>query len=281
MQFRTILRSSIIGPEFYRSLPRRPFSFSLKYFISLGVMLGVVFSFFFSWAAIPALNLFMADTGKELIENFPENLIISFKNGAASVNVPEPYYLPLPEKLRSSDASSNKVPANLLAIDTRTDVPSNRFGEYDAYIVLTKNHLMSGTSEHVTVEQIQNMADLTISRAGLSYFAGQLNELARWLAPAVVLGAFLFFLFIFALNLFYALFGALVVLLLAYFRKLPMAYGGAYRVALHAMTPGVLVNFLILPVSLGSDTGVIFSALFVITLWFNLVRVAQAPSAVV
>ncbi|HTY39743.1 MAG TPA: DUF1189 family protein, partial [Candidatus Paceibacterota bacterium] len=213
------------------------------------------------------------------INNFPSNLTITIKDGQASTNVSEPYSMPFPDKLRPPADSKQKAPANLLVIDTQSDSSPSKFSSYDTFILLTKDHVAYGTPDRMTVEQLKTFPDTKIDKQGLQDFANQLSEFAKWLAPIVVIASFLLYCFLFAWNFLYALFGALVVLIIGRFRKTNYRYGEAYRIALHAMTLGVLVNIILLPFAFSGGTGVLSVVAFIAVLWFNLARTAQAPTA--
>ena len=99
MSFLQNIGKSIYSPEFYKELLGLPFSFSLKYFYSLAVVLAVALAVIFSFKIIPAAQPFLQSIGPQVLNYYPDELVITIKNGDVSTNVAEPYLLPLPAPL--------------------------------------------------------------------------------------------------------------------------------------------------------------------------------------
>ena len=86
MGFLSVLKKSVYGPDFYKSLKDQPFSFSLKYFYSLVLVLSVIMCVIFSYIFLPKANLFFFNTKENFIKEFPDSLVINIEKGRVLTN---------------------------------------------------------------------------------------------------------------------------------------------------------------------------------------------------
>ena len=280
--WRTI-RASIYSPAFYRSLPGRKLSFSLKYFYSLGVALAIVFAATTSFRALPLITQFLDQAGQTLVVNFPDELAVTIKNGEASTNVAEPYVLPLPDELKTEvEKNGKRAPANLLVINTASQASVESWTAHDTFILITKRNIVAGEEPggRVQIEWLSDLPDVTIDRTFVQGLSGDLQAVGRWLAPLVVFGTWFLFLVLWTLTLAYLLFGAVLAWLIARVRKMPISYGGAYRMALHAWTPVALLLLVISGGFPGSETPFIPTLLLIVALVANIRPTANGVSPI-
>ncbi len=275
------IRASIYSPEFYRSLPGRKLSFSLKYYYSLGVALAIVFSAVTSFRALPLITQFLDQAGQTLVAHFPEELTITIQDGEASTNMQEPYILPLPDDLKTeTERNGKQAPANLLVIDTASQASVESWTAHDTFILITKRNIVAGEERggRVQIEWLSDMPNVAIDRTFVQSLSGDLQAVGRWLAPLVVFGTWVLFLVLWTLTLAYLLFGGLLAWLIARMRKMPVSYGAAYRMALHAWTPVALLLTVITGGFPGTEIPFIPTILLIVVLVAN-IRSAPGESS--
>lgn len=278
--WRTI-RASIYSPEFYRSLPGRKLSFSLKYYYVLGVALAIVFSAVTSFRALPLLAQFLDQAGQTLVAHFPEELAITIQDGEASTNVEEPYVLPLPDTLKTeTERNGKQAPANLLVIDTASQASVESWTAHDTFILITKRNIVAGDERggRVQIEWLSDMPNVVIDRTFVQSLRGDLQAVGKWLSPLVVFGTWFAFLVVWTLTLIYLVFGGVLAWLIARARKMPVSYGAAYRMALHAWTPVALLLTVLTGGFPGTEAPFIPTLLLIVTLIANIRRVSDESS---
>lgn len=258
MTFLDNVKNSIYGPEFYKKLLTKAPSFSFKYFYALVSVLAVVLTAQFSFRAIPSLNTFLAGIGPQIVSNYPNELVITIKNGQASSNVDEPYFIKTPASILGENfknvpvitvnglqpsSSSSSVPENLIVIDTKNQFSEADFDKYNTFAVLTKTSLaMRKDSGKIEIQSLNKIPDWTISKASVSSFVGKIQPFIKFASPLFVLMFFVGYMFYFSLQLIYLLLAALLIWAVTKIKKLQIGYKKSYQAGLHIMTFPLLIG---------------------------------------
>ncbi len=244
MNFFKRIGASIYGPEFYRELLTRPFSFSLGYFYMLILSAAFVIALTLGFRVAPQLNAFLNELSADILKSYPDGLTVTVKNGEASTNAEEPYVIPLPEG-ESGVFHGEPGIKNLIVLDTRNPFSIETFEEYKTVAVLSKNSIaLRDKDGEIRIQPLANVPHFELTKARVERFVGVVRPWLRVLTPLVFLligiGVFIFL----NLKLIYFLVAALFVLVIAKVKKLQITYGKAYQVAIHAATPGILAQVL-------------------------------------
>ncbi|MBI2623806.1 MAG: DUF1189 family protein [Candidatus Liptonbacteria bacterium] len=248
MQFLRTIGESVYSPDFYRALRARPLSFSLKYYYSLAAIVAVVGTAFVSLylpQAQPQLRAFFENA----VNAFPAELAVTFKDGAASANVKEPYFIKYPRALGGasetggSGAADGKPPEYLLVIDTASPLSIEKFRSYGAAALLAKRDLaVAGRRGEVRVYSLELVPDVTVDKAWVEKTVGQFTPYLKFVGPILVLLFFILILALFTFELVYLFVSALLVWGLLRLKGIKTGYGAAYRTGIHAITLGIFVN---------------------------------------
>lgn len=240
------IRDSIYNPPFYKSIPQARLESALSYFFLLILVLSVIQTVFL---AFPITKTVTQLTNKDLpkaVSSFPQDLQVKIKEGKASTNVKEPYSIPLP---KSTQANFK----NFIVLDTTTPYSEDSFKKYDTFALLTRDSLYYRADKNQPVKNINisNVKDLTIDRASLTALLNKYSPLAKWATPLIIIAiGFLLFLF-YILRLVYAIFLGLAILLVSRIIQPSLqtetsarglTFGQSYKVAIYAMTLGLLVE---------------------------------------
>ncbi len=253
MKFFRRVRDSIYNPSFYKSLPQLKLESALSYFFIFIFFLSLIQTLLL---AFPTLNFVTGLTNKDLpklISSFPQNLQINIKNGVVSTNAAEPYFFPLPAGQSPPGGAPQSLTdfKNLFVIDTVTPYSPEEFKNYNTFALLTKNTLYykPDKSQLVKSTSLSNVKNLTIDREHLTALLNKFSPLFKFIYPvAIFLILVLLFLF-YILRLVYLFFLAAVILLVSRMIQPTLSYGQSYKVGIHAMTLGLLIETLLTIVS--------------------------------
>lgn len=267
MNFFQKIYKSIYAPSFYQELLGRPFSFSLKYFYLLTLILVLFVTVVFSLSLIPNINAFLKEFGPKILEAYPQELVITIKNGKASINVPEPYTIKFPDILGGNE---DKISKNLLIINTKTPFSLQEFRSYDTTALLTENELVfHGDKGDIRIQPLDQVPDTEITKSFIESLIKAVEPFMKYAAPLFAVMMFVGFFIFYHVNLLYLLFAALLIWIMAKIKKFPIGYKKSYQISIHAMTlPLILYTlaFAFVPQALYTY---VFTVLLLIVAWVN------------
>ena len=243
MGFLDNIKNSIYEPEFYKKLHSKRLSFSFKYFYSLVSVLAVILTAQFSFQAIPGINFFLTGIGPEIVNAYPQELVVTIKNGQASSNVAEPYFVRTPENIQLEKYRNIPKTENLIVIDTKNQFSEESFSKYNALAVLTKASIAFRKDDgRIEIQPLNGIPDLTVDKASVASLVGKLQPFIKFAAPLIVLALFIGFMVSFSAKLVYLLFAALLILLIAKVKNYPLTYKKSYQAGLHIITLPLLLG---------------------------------------
>ncbi len=113
-------------------------------------------------------------------EVYPSELEIRIKNGTASTNVTEPYYITTRKETlenifslkRDNPESSSRV--RLLAIDTKGK--AENFERYQSLALLTENSVVYYRDQKINIYPLREIQDLTINKESVINKAKEIND---------------------------------------------------------------------------------------------------------
>lgn len=184
----------------------------------------------------------------QLVDYYPEELVLTWDRGELRTNVSEPYLVPLPEAWREEDRpvpnGSSKPVAYLAVIDTKNSLSVEQFSAYGTFIWLGQKQFMVGDAKgEVRILPYNNQTSFTLSREVIERWGEYAKTFFHYLPlvflPLIYLGV----LFYFSYLLIYLLVAALLVWLILVIKKVPNAsYWLAYKLGLHLLTLPILVR---------------------------------------
>lgn len=283
MNFLKKVRASVYGPEYYASLRDKSLSYSIGYFMALTAWLAVIVGAVLLLSFIPTINLFLSSATQKVVAYYPENLTITVASGSVSANVPQPYFIPLPDELKTHIAASpsysmsSSSPVNLLTIDTKHPITVQEFQDDQTVILLASDSLAYVKDQSMVVVPLDTHVSGTITKATVTSLVQKIEPYFKFIDLVVgifvPIGVFL----VTMLRLVYLFFLALLIWGLAHIRKVPGGYGQAYRWGLHLMTLPLIVSALLGAILPGANVPFLFTVLAVVMAWINL---GNAPEPV-
>jgi hypothetical protein len=276
MEFLKNIQRSIYDPEFYRALLAKPFSYSLKYFALFSLLIALVATIYLSLSVLPKINDFLENVSPTVLNYFPDDLEVTIKGGLASTNAPEPYFLEMPfgvpEDIEMRPDVHGYEIENLLVIDTRSDESTlKEFKSYNTVILLNRKTLMYYDDNQVAIQSLAEVPDFKLDREVVFSLLAKVVPYFRLVGPLFVVFVFGgYFSYVFIGRMFYLIFAALLVWIIAKLKKINIGYQKSYQLGLHLLTASLLYQ-IIFGLILGiSESSLLFIGLFVVLTAINL-----------
>jgi len=229
---------SIYSPSYYSNLRNERFFASFSYFISVAIIVSLVATAVITLRVFPLAKTTLQNLGPEVIERFPEGLIITIKDNQISTNSSGSVAIPF-----DLGSSTLKLPTNFLVIDTANPFDETRFKNASTVLYLTKDTIYAA-NEDGGIEQSEKVEipDVVIDRASVLRWSHDLVPLLSWLPFVFVFAIFFAGLWLSSLVLMELILGALVIMLASRARGVALSYKESYQIGLHAITLRLLLG---------------------------------------
>lgn len=250
MEFLKNIQRSIYNPEFYQGLLMKPFSYSLKYFVLFSLLIALIATIYLSFSVLPKINDFLENVSPTVLNYFPDDLEIVIEDGLASTNVPEPYLLEMPfgvpEDVEMRPDIQGYGIENLLVIDTRSDEATlEEFKSYNTIMLLNRKTLMYYDENQVAIQSLAEMPDFKLDKGVIASLLAKVAPYFRFVGPLFIVFVFCgYFAFVFLGRMFYLIFAALLIWIIAKIRKVNIGYPKAYQLGLHLITASLLYQLI-------------------------------------
>lgn len=240
--FATFQRS-LYDPAFYREVSKAPFKEGLQYYIKATVALSLFATLAFAILLVPQGVQFVKEDAKVLVEKYyPAHLEVTIEKGEASINSPEPYFIPGSRETLDALPQDGAL-ENILVIDTRSDFEKAVFDEYKTFALLTKHDFVTREEGgRVVMQDLSGVPSMTVSMASLLGFVDRVHGS---LYAIIFLGILAMFIILGVGYLFYLIplvLFALIPFLLAWMKGVALTYSEAYRMSVYAVMPGLVIK---------------------------------------
>lgn len=235
-------KKSIYNPAFYQEVTNASLSDTLRYYAKSVLVLSMVMTIGFGIFLGVAGTTFIRKYAPDLVKNFyPPALAIHIENGQSTANVSMPYAVPVKNFINATTTDAGMQ--NLLVIDTTHDFDKKAFDGYKTYALLTKTELVTTDSDgRVTMQSLRGIPTVTISQTVLLYWIEQIRHYLGIIIAVGVIAMFVLFMSGFLAYLLVLFLLALIPLLIAWIKKTPLSYGGAYKMSVYAIVPALVVK---------------------------------------
>lgn len=230
---------------FYREVAQAPLGNAFRYYLCLSAVLALFSTIVFSIILVPQGVRFMRDVAPSLVvEHYPVELVMNIDKGEASVNVSQPYVI-----AGKGDARvflQDLGLENMLVIDTTKDFNKKTFEEYKTLALLTKTDIITRNDQgQTTIQSLQGLPKTIIDQTTLLGWVEKMRAMLVYVMPIGILATFIVLFMGYVIYLIPLLLFALIPLLLAWIKKMPLTYGEAYRMSLYAIVPGLVLKTLL------------------------------------
>lgn len=220
-------------------------------------------------------------------EVYPDELEITIKNGLASTNVSEPYYITIRrgalENLFSlkEDDQSGISKIRILSIDTKGSVED--FDRYQSLALLTESSLVYYNDKKINVNSLREVKDVVITKAWINQKYLEINKdnrIGSWLNIAVLVSPLLIILGIFIAEILSCLFIAVGMYLMVRINQIQVGFKTtfAYTTAI-AVGTSIVWNILLLIPKLNGYLQQLDAFLMIIILGFGYIGIHKLKIA--
>lgn len=279
MNIFTKIKNSIYNPKYYGEVLEKPFSYFLKYYLLFALLFSLVFTIVVTVMFIPVVK-FLSDDALQMANFFPQELVVNFKNGKASTNVQEPYFIKVPEYLKSNNANTSIAKLdNVIVIDTKDKFDIDTFYSYKTFMLLTSDSIVyTNQNGQISINPISAAKDFTLNKDVVMGFANKIKPFFVFLYPIVFVFAYIVGFLIVISKMIYLFFGALLIWLVAIAKGVKLGYKKSYKLGLHLMTAAIIITSILTAISNKFTFTFLFSILLIISALINLKKDAALPA---
>jgi hypothetical protein len=237
------VKNSFYNPEFYARLKDKRFSRTILVLAGVLAINMLIITIFLGTTA----GLFLKSFSAEDFTNqyYPEGLELTARDDQFSSNVTEPYFIPL-----QIDEKHESEVVNAVVIDTSEDLTLDQIRSYNSAVVIIKDGVVvkKDNGEQTLTLKEANLGDFVINEENSTYWISKAASFAyRAYIPFLLFVLVFGTLFLLLWQMFVLVFAALVVKIIAAIKKVSLAYGYAYRIALFASLPVIILNIILNP----------------------------------
>ncbi len=240
------LSASIYSPEFYASIPKRKFGSAFGYLLLLSLLLMILGGIVLGVPLVSERDKVghIIDTTLTL---YPEELIVTAEGGKISTNVEEPYFITSEAYyLEEGKWEETEFFQNIIVIDTITPFSAEQFMEYKSLAWLTEDTLFTQGDDELKTIPLNEMEDGVLDKEKADFLLQKGWDTAKPFFVAGVLAVIIMmYIGLIIFRMIYALLLGLLIWIVGSIMNLEMDYGASYKMSLHAMTPSLLIMFLI------------------------------------
>lgn len=234
--FRT-LKSALYSPMFYASIEQQSPGKAFGYFVLLTAMYSVLLMGSL-WLAIGnKIDLSPQALTDKLASIYPEELVVTFQNGQAGVNVEEPYFIDMPEEwnevLEATDSS------HLAVLDTQTEFSIPQFKDYNALFWLSGDSLYYADDQNgdISGTSLKQVPNTEWDKAKVNELTAKVGIALKKFMPILVAGVLVaIFVALLAWHALYLLLLAVFISIIRSLLNLPAGFGLSYKTGLYAIT---------------------------------------------
>lgn len=212
--------------------------------------MALVATVYLSVSVLPKVDAFLKNLSPTVLNFFPDELEIVIKDGIASTNVSEPYFLEIPFEVPKDVEINPDVRGygieNFLVIDTRSDEATlEEFKSYNTLGLLNRKTLMHYEENQVVIRSLTDIPNFKLDKGVIAFFLDKIVPYFRFAGPLFIIFVFVgYFSFIFSAKILYLLFVALLIWIIAKVKKVDIGYKKAYQLGLHLFTASILYEII-------------------------------------
>ncbi len=235
-------RKSLYNPEFYHGAVEAPFKDALRHYLKFTLLLAVFMTVAFAVLLVPQGIRFVKEEAPALVKKYyPADLVVTVIKGEASSNVNEPYIIPAEGVAK--EVLEGSMIENIFVIDTKNEFNKKTFESYKTIALLTKGEIVTQRDKgQISIQDLGEATDIVISEEVVLAWVEKVRASLSVFVPAGIALTFVVIVLGFVLYLVPLLFFALIPFFLAWVKKISLTYGGAYKMSMYAVIPGLVLK---------------------------------------
>jgi len=238
-----VYRRSVIDVDYYKDLLKVKIEFSLKYFVMLTATAALLTTLRFAVPTVPKVQYVINDVLSQFSAIYPDDLVVTTKEGRWEINKQEPYIIPLPPILQAKDM---EMPANLIVFDHRGTI--NDLGDRDTFVIINSANLITINSQNkIEVYPLDSLPDGEFTKVDVDELITSLRGYARFVPAIIIFFGLVGTMFYFMVyRLMYLLLAALLLLAMGYLKGVREKFSTYYKLALHALTLPLTIELMLI-----------------------------------
>lgn len=254
----------------------------MKYFVTLALLASVIVTTAISVEMIPQMKAGLQNVMEKAGEVYPEDLVITAKDGAWSINKEEPYSIAFPidpktwmmenqEMTDEMGMTEEEVyfPSTLIVFDHEGEI--NDLEEHDTLMLVNAANIIVRDAQKIEVYPLGELPDGEFTQATFDEMLVAAEGLAKYLPGLLVALMFVMtFMGYFVFRSFALVFVAVAVWFLSMFSNNKLNFADSYRVGIHTMTLPLVISIVL----------TVLQVPFVVPLWFFAVNVIYSAAVV-
>lgn len=272
------IKNSIYSPKYYSEVIAKPFSYSFKYLLVFALLFALVFTIGMTIKFVPVIKM-LQEKAPQLANYFPQELTVTIKDGKATTNVQEPYFIKAPQNPNDKNNVQSDM-ENLIVINTKDKFDVDTFKSYKTFILLTADSVVYADKDNkITINSLSSIKDFKLDRGQVVSFINMAKPLLAILYPIVFVGAYIGGFLVVLLQMVYLIFGALLIWLVAKIKGIKLGYKKSYIVGMQLMTAAIIITSVLGAISQKLTFTFLFSILLILSAALNLKRGTEQPIA--
>ena len=238
-------KKSIYNPVFYHTVASEPLGSIFRYYSKVTLILSALMTAGLGILLVPAGVSFLKERAPEMVRSYyPAELVVTIEKGEVAINMPEPYIIS--GKGDTLVALKKQGLENIFVIDTKRNFEKVKFDEYKTFALLTKTEIVTRSDNgQITIQELRRMPATTISQEFLLSWVEKVRGKLGYIVFGGVIAAFVAITLGYMVYLVPLLLFALIPFFIAWLKKTPLSYGGAYRMSLYAILPALALKTLL------------------------------------
>lgn len=259
--FQYVFYKSLTSLPYYNDIIKTNLKFSIKYFLAFAVLVSFVSAIIVSVRTSydsDGPTSTVAQVVNELEDIYPEDLVITIKDGTLSTNK----NVDITIKMLESLSQSSPLPKYLIVFDS--DGTINDFEKYDTVALVNEKNILINDNGKIETYPISNFPNGTLDKTKYSTQINELRGLVQYLPILVTLAVFVGLLLV---NIIYRLVYIFVIatalFIIGKSSKSTLKFSKFYQIGLHLVTLPMLLEVALL----------IFDVTLPIPAWFFAVSI--------
>ena len=253
--FRSFYQSST-DPTYYRHIINAKTSFSIKYLLMLSLVLSIGSTIILSVVGIPQFQTLRTQIKTKVEGIYPDNLVISLKNGKLQTNQEQPLTIEVP--------GLDKEPYHSVVIDTTAKVED--MDRYNALMLVTSDTVsIRNDNREIRTYNLNEMSDFDIDKPSFDKFVRSVSDISDTLVYLLPLVFFIGSWFIISVSLIIrVLIFSLITALVAMVYHYRLSYSKYFQITAHAITPITIIQVVQIVFNLNVPIPFFYGILFVV-----------------
>lgn len=234
---------SLTEETYYKDIIKMNLGFSIKYIFVIALFATAIT---IPRIAKPLLTNFkdlLNNVSSELLNYYPDDLVITIKDGEMSINQPEPYYFEIPSELEDYSMENDEYPEYLAVFDSEGTLDD--LENYKTVMLMNKKNILIKENNSIEVYPIKDAPDTEVTEEKVAEAVRALEKVIRTL-PYIVLSLVIIIalVYYFGFRLLYLFPVAFVLMMIGKTKNQTYEFKQYYMIAIHAMTMPLIFEVL-------------------------------------